>query len=219
MESLKNKLFFQLAIIYTRYLVGGAFVFASIIKIKGERFTGNSGAENPINSAWHFFETVYQSGFYWHFIGFGQLVVGMPLLTHRFRKLGALVYFPIILNITVITYSYDFNYTPVITTAMLLANVLLLIWDVGTFKVLFNLKASENPFSEILEDHPIWEITGLLIFIFTFLYRVMYNSYNITFWLAICLSIGLAGLLIGILGRKKINYITRLNYSHKTQNS
>ncbi|MGB3468570.1 MAG: hypothetical protein WBA74_25020, partial [Cyclobacteriaceae bacterium] len=62
MRNLKNHFFLQVCIIYTRYLVGGTFVFASIVKIKGQRFTGSSGAENSIDSAWHFFETLYQSG-------------------------------------------------------------------------------------------------------------------------------------------------------------
>ena len=38
-QRLKNSLLLQLGVIYTRYLVGGAFVFASLIKIKGQRFT------------------------------------------------------------------------------------------------------------------------------------------------------------------------------------
>ena len=38
-QVLKQSLLLQLFIIYTRYLIGGAFVFASLIKIKGHRFT------------------------------------------------------------------------------------------------------------------------------------------------------------------------------------
>ena len=43
MSSLKNKVWLQIFIIYTRYLIGSAFVFASIVKIKGNRFTTDSG--------------------------------------------------------------------------------------------------------------------------------------------------------------------------------
>ena len=42
-QVLKHPLLVQLAIIYTRYLVGGAFIFASLIKIKGYRFTQMKG--------------------------------------------------------------------------------------------------------------------------------------------------------------------------------
>jgi len=58
-----------LFIIYTRYVLGGAFIFASIIKIKGDRFTTESGENYPINSAWQMFETFYRSGLFWEFIG------------------------------------------------------------------------------------------------------------------------------------------------------
>ena len=42
-QALKHPLLVQLAVIYTRYLVGGAFMFASLIKIKGHRFTQMEG--------------------------------------------------------------------------------------------------------------------------------------------------------------------------------
>ena len=73
MNKIKEKVWIQIFIIYTRYLIDGAFVFASLIKIKGNRFTGESGELKPIYSPWHFFETLYQSGLYWKFIGVSQL--------------------------------------------------------------------------------------------------------------------------------------------------
>ncbi len=81
MQKLKENIWAQVFIIYTRYLIGGAFVFASIIKIKELRFTSESGELNPIHSAWHFFETMYQSGLYWKFTGIGKLIArGSKLL-------------------------------------------------------------------------------------------------------------------------------------------
>lgn len=38
-DKLKTFTFFKLTTIYLRYLIGFAFVFASVVKIKGERFT------------------------------------------------------------------------------------------------------------------------------------------------------------------------------------
>jgi len=35
MNKIKERVLPQIFIIYTRYLIGGAFVFASLIKIKG----------------------------------------------------------------------------------------------------------------------------------------------------------------------------------------
>ena len=78
----------QLGIIYTRYLVGGAFVFASLIKIKGHRFTQVADDAGG-HSGGHFFEMMYQSGLYWQFLGWAQLVAGLLLLTQRFALLEA----------------------------------------------------------------------------------------------------------------------------------
>ena len=201
MNTLKRKILPQLFIIYTRYLIGGTFVFASLIKIKGIRFTGESGAPNPIDSAWHFFETLYQSGLYWKFIGIGQLIAGFLLMTQRFSKLGAIVNLPIILNIFIITLSYDFAYTPVITGLLLLANLVLLFWEWGEIKILFNLKPVINHYVR-LEHDMIWQVTGLSLFTFTFVYRLLIDRYDIFFWFIICFIIGLAGLILGLVRHK-----------------
>lgn len=202
MNRLKNKILPQIFIIYTRYLIGGAFVFASLIKLKGHRFTSESGALNPIDSAWHFFETMYQSGLYWKFIGMGQLLGGFLLMTQKYSKLGALINFPIILNIFVITLSYYFAYTPVLTGLMLLANLLLLIWDWNYFKILFNLRPDIDN-TVRLEKDSFWQIIGLTLFVFTFTYRLLINKYNLGFWIISCFLIGSIGLIIGIYREKK----------------
>ncbi|TYP95346.1 hypothetical protein LX73_0646 [Fodinibius salinus] len=202
-QKIKNKIWTQLLIIYTRYLIGGAFVFASIIKVKGKRFTTESGAEYSIDTAWHLFETMYQSGLYWQFLGISQLVAGFLLMTQRYSKLGALLFLPIIGNIFVITLSYYFAYTPVLTGMMLVANLMLVAWDWNELKVLFNrtpVMSSDNR----LENKPVWEWTGLALFIFTAIYHVINNGHDIKFWSLICILIGLVGLGIG-LWKHKIN--------------
>jgi len=207
MNKIKEKVLPQILIIYTRYLIGGAFVFASLIKIKGIRFTSESGELNPINSAWHFFETMYQSGLYWKFIGIGQLIAGLLLMTQRFSKLGALINFPIILNIFIITLSYSFGYTPVITGLMLFANLLLIIWEWDEIKILFNLTPYIGKVVRLEKDY-FWQIIGLILFTFTFTYRLLVNKYNIGFWIISCFLIGLIGLIIGLYReRKKKNAI------------
>jgi hypothetical protein len=145
LKKLKSLIYIQVFIIYTRYLIGISFVFASIVKIKGERFMTDMTMINgsPIHSAAHLFETLYQSGHYWKFIGISQLIAAFLLMTQRFSKLGALSFFPIILNIFFITASYDFIGTIYITSLMLLANIALLIWDWEDFKTFFNIYSSE----------------------------------------------------------------------------
>lgn len=201
MNNLKDKFWIQLIVIYTRYLLGGAFVFASLIKIKGQRFTALSGETAPIHSAWHFFETMYQSGPYWIFLGLGQLIAGFFLMTQRYSKLGALVNLPIIANIFVITLSYDFAFTPVIVTAMLLANLCLIFWEWGELKILINLPYVPNIVN--IKNNRLWEIVGYVLFAFTFIYRLFVDNYNILLWFSISLSIGIIGLFLGIKQYKK----------------
>nr|KAB8152997.1 hypothetical protein EZY14_011465 [Kordia sp. TARA_039_SRF] len=202
LKKWKQKIWLQIFVIYTRYLIGGTFVFASLIKIKGTRFTSESGADNPINSSWHLFETLYESGLYWRFIGVAQLTAGFLLMTQRYAKLGAIVNLPIILNIFIITLSYYFAFTPVITGAMLFANFALLAWDWNELKVLFNQKPTCSE-KVRLENDKIWELTGLILFLFTFGYRAFVNKYDIFFWFGGSVLIGLIGLIIGLKRRKK----------------
>lgn len=204
-QSLKSWLLPQLFIIYTRYLIGGAFVFASPIKIKGMRFTSNSGADEPIDSAWHFFETMYQSGLYWQFIGWGQLIAGGLLMTQRYAKLGAIVFFPIIANIFVITISYDFAGTPVVTGLMLLATVMLIVWDWDSLRVLVNQPIQPDTTLR-LEKYSIWQWVGVILFVFTAGYRFFINAYNIFVWFGVCFAIGLVGLIGGV--RKAVRKTT-----------
>ena len=199
-----KKNFWTLFVIYTRYALGGAIVFASIIKIKGNRFTTNSGEDYPINSAWHMFETLYQSGLFWEFIGWSQLVVGALLMTQKWAKLGALLCFPITLNIFIITLSYYFAYTPVITGMMLLANLLLLAWDWQELKSLINIKPIFKP-RERLEYESVWALTGLLLFLFTVIYRISVKRYDLFLWLIVCFLIGISGLIYGYIKHRKIS--------------
>ncbi|MCU0449706.1 MAG: hypothetical protein MUC97_07640 [Bernardetiaceae bacterium] len=196
-DYLRRQVWCQLFIIYTRYLIGGAFVFASVVKIQGGRFTSQSGADEPIHSAFHFFETLYQSGLYWQFLGLGQLVAGGLLMTQRYAKLGAVAFFPIIVNVFVITISYDFAGTPIITGLMLLATCALLLWDWPTLKVLFNLPAEVNP-APRLENAPVWQWVGLATFGFTVVFRASVTYYSIFIWAGVCLALGLLGLVWGL---------------------
>jgi hypothetical protein len=88
-QRLKHALLVQLGIIYTWYLVGGAFVFASLVKIKGNCFTQMDGTVAGHNPG-YFFEMMCQSGLYWQFIGWAQLLAGLLLLTQRYALLGVL---------------------------------------------------------------------------------------------------------------------------------
>lgn len=118
---------------FTRVLLAIAFTPSGLTKVLGNRFTQIPPSE-PIG---YFFEALYQSGFYYNFIGVAQLTAAILLLIPRTATLGAVVYFPIILNIFLITVSLNFTGTPFITGPMLLANIYLLCWDYDRLKHIF----------------------------------------------------------------------------------
>ncbi|MCU0341491.1 MAG: hypothetical protein MUE30_16555 [Spirosomaceae bacterium] len=197
LQKLKHFLLPQLFVIYTRYLIGGAFVFASIIKIKGQRFTSESGEDTPIHVLWHFFETLYQSGLYWQFIGWGQLIAGGLLMTQRYAKLGAVTFFPIMVNVFVITLSYDFSGTPVITGLMLLATLMLLVWEWDELRVLVNLPPVID-LTPRLEKQLVWQVMGLVLFLFTAGYRFIWVKYDIFVWAGVFFVLAIGGLVWGL---------------------
>lgn len=200
-QSLKQSLLLQLAIIYTRYLIGGAFVFASLIKIKGHRFT--QIPDDGGHSVGHFFEMMYQSGLYWQFLGWAQLLAGLLLLTQRFAMLGAVLFLGIIANIFVITISYDFGGTSLITGLMLLATVALLLWDWNRLRVLLNLPVVEEKTSPLYES-PLWAVVGAVLFGFTAGYRFLTDRYNLLLWAGGCVGVGLVALLVGLRRQKSL---------------
>ncbi len=114
----------RLAVV-TRVLLALGFTPSGWTKLVGNRFT-NLGTDTPVG---FFFEALYQTGFYWRFLGAVQLLAALLILIPRTTTLGALLYFPIIVNIFLITVSMHFQGTPYITGLMLLGSVFLLCWD------------------------------------------------------------------------------------------
>jgi len=85
------------------------------------------------------------------------------LLIPRTALLGAIFYFPIILNICVLTYAVRFEGTR-IATLMLLANLFLLVWDYDRLKHVL-------PFRPPDEDHHVLDKASkfpVLFFVFCF---------------------------------------------------
>ena len=114
----------------TRVLIAIGFMPSGLTKLLGNHFT-LLDLDNPIG---FFFEAIYQTGIYWQFIGFAQLTAAILLLIPRTATLGAVLYFPIILNIFLITVSLNFTGTPFIPGPMLLASTYLLCRDYDVLK-------------------------------------------------------------------------------------
>jgi hypothetical protein len=112
-------------VLATRCLFAMAFIPTGWVKLMGDRFTQVS-VESPVGA---FFEAMYQTGGYWQFLGATQVVAGLLMLVPRAATLGAVIFFPVALNIFVITVALDFRGTPFFTGPMLFAAAALLAWD------------------------------------------------------------------------------------------
>lgn len=126
----KQQRYLKVFTVLTRVLLALGFLPSGLTKVIGNRFT-ILGVDNPVG---FFFEAMYRTGFYWRFLGLCQLAAAALLIIPRTATIGALVYFPLILNIFVITVSLHFTGTPFITGLMLLANLYLLCWDYDKLK-------------------------------------------------------------------------------------
>ena len=135
-EAKGNKWFLYFAV-FCRVALALGFIPSGIVKVSGERFTGLP-SNHPLG---HYFDALYQTGYYYTFIGVAQLVIAALLLIPRTALLGAILYFPLILNICILAYATRFEGTR-ITTLMLLANLFLLCWDYDRLKHILPFKQS-----------------------------------------------------------------------------
>ncbi|MCC6539527.1 MAG: DoxX family protein [Bryobacterales bacterium] len=127
-EYKQNKWLRRFAI-FCRVALALGFIPAGLVKVSGERFTGLP-SNNPLG---HYFDALLLTGFYYTFIGVTQLLAAILLLIPRTALLGALLYFPIMLNIFMLTHATRFSGTRIVAL-MLLANLFLLVWDYDRLK-------------------------------------------------------------------------------------
>src|SRR5687768_16003189 len=94
--------FLQIFTIYLRYLIGGAFVIAAFGMGKfnnQELLISSPGVSiEKLEPIQQFFRVMATSGLYWKFIGWSQVIAGALLMTQRFSKIGAAIFFGLILN-------------------------------------------------------------------------------------------------------------------------
>ncbi len=138
-EAKGNK-WFRYFTVFCRVALALAFIISGIVKIKGERFAAGLPSNNPMG---HYFDALLQTGYYYTFLGVSQVIIALLLLIPRTALLGALMYFPIILNICILAYALRFEGTRV-TTFMVMANLYLLCWDFGRIKYILPFKQGKE---------------------------------------------------------------------------
>lgn len=129
--------------LFCRFMLALGFIPAGIVKIMDERFASGLSANHPMG---HYLEALHLTGYYYTFIGIAQIAAAIFLLIPRTVTLGAFIYFPIILNICILTYATRFNGSLFTAPLMTLANLYLLGWNYEKWKYIlpFNRLPDEN---------------------------------------------------------------------------
>lgn len=129
-------------------------------------------------------------------------------MTQRFSTVGAMAFFPIILNVFMITHSINFGLgTPLITSLMLLGTVFLLLWDYRKWVILFKrdhaiyIDLRNEPPDAFMND-PLWIITGI-IFILLTLVPTLTSFHQSGLWVGAMLLTGFAAFAIAMIRRAK----------------
>ncbi|MCB1023088.1 MAG: DoxX family protein [Acidobacteria bacterium] len=129
-DSVVSTRLLQIFTAFVRILLGVGFIYPSIPKIMNRPFTSLPDSD-PVG---HYFNALHQTGYYYEFIGWSQITAAILLLIPRTSHIGALIFFPIILNITVLTNSVGFKGTWLLTIFMSLASLYLVCWDYDRWK-------------------------------------------------------------------------------------
>lgn len=131
----------QIFAAFTRVLLAVGFIPPSYKKIIHEPFTSLPDS-NPVG---HYFNALLQTGFYYEFLGWGQMIAAILLLIPRTSHLGALLFLPIIVNIAVLTSSVGFVGTWLLTIFMALAATFLVAWEYDRLKPIIFSTREERP--------------------------------------------------------------------------
>ncbi len=135
--SMTHRWYLQLFTVFSRIILAVGFIPPSYKKIIHQPFTSLPDS-NPVG---HYFNALYQTGFYYEFLGWGQMIAAILLLFPRTAHWGALMFLPIIVNIAVLTTSVGFAGTWLLTIFMSLAALWLVAWDYDRLKpILFSTR-------------------------------------------------------------------------------
>ena len=155
----KSDKWFKGFAVFCRIALAASFFPAGFVKIMGERFAAGLPSNNPLG---HYFDALYLTGYYYTFIGIVQIIIAILLLIPRTSFLGALMYFPIIVNICVLTYATRFDGTRLVTM-MVLASLFLLIWDYNRLKHILPFKQPKAD-QHVLKKKPLGKRLRIIFF-------------------------------------------------------
>lgn len=124
-----------------RIALAAGFIPAGLVKIAGERFANGLSVNHPMGN---YLVALYRTGYYYTFIGVLQLIAAILLIIPRTATLGAVIYFPIILNICILSFAVRFDGSLLTSPLMVLGNLYLLCWDYHKLKFILPFYQSEK---------------------------------------------------------------------------
>jgi uncharacterized membrane protein YphA (DoxX/SURF4 family) len=139
--TIKGNLWYWLFSIFCRLTLALGFIIAGFVKIMDERFAGGLSEIHPMGT---YLVALYHTGYYYTFIGIAQVLAAILLLISRTVTVGALVYFPIILNICILSFAVRFEGSLVTAPLMVFANLYILVWNYDKLKYILPFKTLPN---------------------------------------------------------------------------
>lgn len=163
--------------VFNRIALAAGFLPSGFVKIMGERFTDLSN-NHPMG---HYLEALYHTGYYYTFIGIFQVTAAVLLLIPRTAVLGALLYFPIILNICLLSLSVRFDGSLLTSPVMVLSALFLLCWYYDRLKYIlpFNHPALNQVQQQPVNNKFPWLFFGGVIAAVLTVGFVLTNIYEI----------------------------------------
>lgn len=163
--KVKENRWYFLFSIFCRISLAYAFIVAGMVKILGERFASGLSVLHPMGA---YLEALHHTGYYYTFIGIAQVLAAILLLIPRTVTLGALLYFPIIVNIWILSFAVRFEGSIITSPLMVLANLYLLVWNYDRLKYILPFKEFSNKSlfkkpKKYSKDFPFLFFTGVLI--------------------------------------------------------
>lgn len=155
--------------VFNRVALAAGFLPAGYVKIIGERFTDLHNNQ-PMG---HYLEALHHTGYYYTTIGILQVLAAVLLLIPRTALLGVLIYFPIILNICILSLAVRFEGSLLTSPLMVISCIYLMCWDYHRLKtILFsNTGAIAKP-KVINNKFPIRFFSGVFLSIVLFVFVI-----------------------------------------------
>lgn len=156
--------------VFCRISLAAGFLPAGYVKIIGERFTDLHNNQ-PMG---HYLEALFHTGYYYPFIGYLQITAAILLLIPRTALLGVLIYFPIILNICILSLAVRFEGSLLTSPMMVMACLYLFCWDYDKLKYILPFYNAGAPPQQLKVDNkfPFKFFAGVFAFIVLFVFTI-----------------------------------------------